>query len=112
MRAIERTDERVAQYYSLYSWLLSTIVSTCSVISLHDALDERESDIGVDLFGGGSHAINAVESEGFRRRLFVHRIHDGDLKTAPGMGRRSRRGKMTPGMTPEKREDDAGEKER
>ena len=26
MRANERTDERVAQYYSLYSWLLSTIV--------------------------------------------------------------------------------------
>ena len=26
MRANERTDERVAQYFSLYSWLLSTIV--------------------------------------------------------------------------------------
>ena len=26
MRANERTDERVAQYCSLYSWLLSTIV--------------------------------------------------------------------------------------
>ena len=26
MRANERTDERVAHYYSLYSWLLSTIV--------------------------------------------------------------------------------------
>ena len=26
MRANERTDERVAQYGSLYSWLLSTIV--------------------------------------------------------------------------------------
>ena len=25
-QANERTDERVAQYYSLYSWLLSTIV--------------------------------------------------------------------------------------
>ena len=26
MRANEQTDERVAQYYSLYSWLFSTIV--------------------------------------------------------------------------------------
>ena len=26
MRANERADERVAQYFSLYSWLLSTIV--------------------------------------------------------------------------------------
>ena len=25
-RANEQTDERVAQYFSLYSWLLSTIV--------------------------------------------------------------------------------------
>ena len=32
VRANERTDERVAQYYSLYSWLLSTIVKWHSYI--------------------------------------------------------------------------------
>ena len=29
VRVNERTDERVAQYISLYSWLLSTIVKNC-----------------------------------------------------------------------------------
>ena len=29
VQANERTDERVAQYFSLYSWLFSTIVASC-----------------------------------------------------------------------------------
>ena len=51
MRANERTDERVAQYYSLYSWLISTIVVerltavAAAVAEEGEAVEEVEEDL-------------------------------------------------------------------
>ena len=41
MRANERTDERVAQYFSLYSWLFSTIVSRAICLCMNFDANDR-----------------------------------------------------------------------
>ena len=49
MRANEQTDERVTQYYSLYSWLLSTIVLSPN-LRIHTDLSQVFGDV---FLGGG-----------------------------------------------------------
>ena len=50
-QANERTDERAAQYYSLYSWLISTIVVerltavAAAVAEEGEAVEEVEEDL-------------------------------------------------------------------
>ena len=54
MRANERTDERVTQYFSLYSWLLSTIVRRLEASPLNAApegIDALEISAGERAWG-------------------------------------------------------------
>ena len=65
MRANERTDERVAQYCSLYSWLFWSTVPEVQLV--HEAGDKFQGFTEV----GGTDAPTAVEEDGgvqFERR--------------------------------------------
>ena len=78
MRANERMDERVAQYFSLYSWLLSTIVlPTFPLTSQTHVEGLSESDVATVRQGRDNQAIHAAQE-----LVLVDKIDIGDTDHA------------------------------